>query len=60
MAKEPPYDKNKEPDPRDKPVLPPSTAREEVDNRARTSGPTVARRKGEQVIKDKKKKKGRE
>jgi hypothetical protein len=56
VAKDPPYDKNKEPDPKNKPVLPPSRIREEEDSRAKTSRPTVAKRKGAQVIKDKKKK----
>jgi hypothetical protein len=42
--KDKPYDRHEEPDPADKPVLPPSRAREDIDPRAETSRPTVARR----------------
>lgn len=52
--KDEPYNKNKEPDPADKPVLPPSRIREETDNRAKTSRPTVARRQARNNKKGKK------
>lgn len=49
-------DKDKEP----KPELPPSKIREDMDPRAKTSRATVARRKGAEVIREKKKGKGKE
>jgi hypothetical protein len=52
----PDKDKYAKQDPKDKPVLPPSKAREETDKRGKTSRPTIAKRKGQQVIREKKKK----
>jgi hypothetical protein len=51
--KDKPYNKNEEPDPKNKPVLPPSRIREDLDTRGKTSRATVARRQAKQKKKDK-------
>ena len=46
----------KDQEPEDKPQLPPSRMREAVDKRGKTSGPTVARRQGKEILRKKGKK----